>query len=82
MAAQAPGDVRENDVAVVQLDREGRARENLLNAAEDLDRRFLYVRGYVGFGRPWPALSFAGSITNSDESRSFLLRLGYIIAQD
>jgi hypothetical protein len=82
MPAQAPGDVRENDVAVVELDGEGRAREDLLNAAEDLDRRFLYICGYVGFGRPRPALFFAGSITNSDESRSFLLRLGYIITQD
>ena len=52
MAAQAPGDVREDDVAVVELDGKGRAGEDLLDAAEDLDRRFLrFLRGLGGFGR-------------------------------
>jgi hypothetical protein len=38
MAAQAPGDVREDDVAVIELDGERRARKDLLDAADDLER--------------------------------------------
>jgi len=36
MAAQPAGDVRENDVAVVEFDRKGGARKDLLDAAVDL----------------------------------------------
>jgi hypothetical protein len=35
MAAQPARDVRENDVAVVELDGKGRARKNLLDASVD-----------------------------------------------
>jgi len=35
VTAQAAGDVRENDVAVVELDGKGRARKNLLDASVD-----------------------------------------------
>jgi len=50
--AQATGDVREDDVSVIELDRKGRAREDLLDAPGDLEGGFLDVlRRRFGFGR-------------------------------
>lgn len=51
MAAQPSGDVRQDDVAVVELDREGRARKNLFDAAENFERRFTGVLCRFGLGR-------------------------------
>ena len=50
MPPQAAGDVREDGVAVLELDPEGRARKDLLDDAEDFDRRFLYRLGRRGSG--------------------------------
>lgn len=43
MPAQTSGDMRQDDVAVIQLDGKRRARKNLFDAAEDLERRFFEV---------------------------------------
>jgi hypothetical protein len=50
-------------MAVVELDGKGRARENLFDTTEHLERRFLCVLGSVGFGgaRTGPAVSSARS---------------------
>jgi hypothetical protein len=40
MAAQTPGDMRENRVTVLKLDRKRRAGEDLFDRAEDFERRF------------------------------------------
>lgn len=43
VATQAARDVRENDMSVVQLDRERGAREDLLDAPVDLQRSLLRI---------------------------------------
>lgn len=49
VAAQTSGDVGQNDVAVVELDRKRRARKNLLDGSANLDRSlFDRLRG-LGF---------------------------------
>jgi hypothetical protein len=57
VAAQASGDMSKDDVAVVELDGEGRARENLLNAAQHFKRCFLNVLDRLGFRRAFRARS-------------------------
>src|SRR6185437_65504 len=52
MAAQTAGDVRENDVSVVEFDRKGRAGKHLFDASVDLQWRFFEVFGRVGFRSP------------------------------
>ena len=54
MAAQTAGDVRQNDVAVVEFDGERRARKDLLDAAEYLERRQRSIRALFG---PRPTVS-------------------------
>jgi hypothetical protein len=63
VATQTSGNMREYDVAVVELDGKGRARENLFDTAEHLERRFLCILGSVGFrgARTGPAVSSARS---------------------
>jgi hypothetical protein len=57
--AQPAGDVRENDVAVIELHRKRCAGKNLLDAADDLESGFLEILRRLGFfGRAW-ALSRA-----------------------
>jgi hypothetical protein len=41
MPAQAPGDMRQDGLPVLEFDREGRAGEDLLDRPEELERRFL-----------------------------------------
>jgi hypothetical protein len=49
--AQTPGNVCEDDVSVIELDRKGRAGEDLLDAPGDLEGGFLDVLGRrFGFG--------------------------------
>ena len=55
MAAQPAGNVRENDVAVIELDRKGRARKDLLDIADYFKRGFLDV--LRGLRRLWQASS-------------------------
>lgn len=51
MPAQATGDVRQDDMSVIELDRKGRAGEDLLDAPGDLEGGFLDVLGRrFGFG--------------------------------
>jgi hypothetical protein len=57
VAAQASRDMGKDDVAVVELDGEGRARENLLNAAQHFKRCFLNVLDRLGFWRALRARS-------------------------
>jgi hypothetical protein len=63
VAAQPSGDVRQDDVAVVELDGKRRARKDLLDAAERLERRFFDALGILGFwGR---GIGLTVSIANS-----------------
>ena len=57
VAAQPSGDVRQDHVAVVQLDRKGRARKHLFDVAEDFQR--LFFDGVI--------------ISRSDDAPSFLI---------
>jgi hypothetical protein len=50
MAAEPSGDVRQDDVPVVELDGERRARKDLLDAAEYFERRFLDALRPLCFG--------------------------------
>jgi hypothetical protein len=61
MSAQPSCDVRENGVTVVQLDGKRRARKDLLDRAENLERLFLRV--LRGLWSPFPTvfLSALGS---------------------
>ena len=68
MTAQASGDVREDDVTVVEFDRKGRAWKNLLDAPEHFERRFLDVFRDLSLGWPWAGP--AAPITNRDGSHS------------
>jgi hypothetical protein len=43
VASQAPGDVRENNVAIVQLDGKRRAGKNLFDTAVDFQRSLFVV---------------------------------------
>jgi hypothetical protein len=70
VAAQASRDMGEDDVAVVELDGEGRARENLLNAAEHFKRCFLNVLDRLGFWRAFRTRS-AFSIARRNVACSF-----------
>jgi hypothetical protein len=79
MAAQAAGDVREDDVAVIELDRKGRARKNLLDIADYFKRGFLDV--LRGLRRLWQASSGSVfSIANRDGRYSFYLIVAKRIA--
>ena len=50
MTAHAPGDMREDRVAVVELDRKCRTRKDLFDAADYLKRAlFDRLRGIMGF---------------------------------
>jgi hypothetical protein len=64
MSTQAPCNVPEDDVAVIELDRKGRARENLLNIADYLKRGFLDILRRRGFG--YARTGFGVSIAKSD----------------
>jgi len=59
VAAQASRDMREDDVAVVELDGKGRARKNLLNAAQDFKRCFFDVLGRLVFCRTRAGSAFS-----------------------
>lgn len=48
--AQPAGDVRENDVTVVEFDGKRRAGKHLFNATEHFERGFSVVLGGLGFG--------------------------------
>ncbi len=63
MPAQASGDVAEDDVAVIELDGERRARENLLDAADYLKWGFLDIlrRGHFGHAHAVSLFSIANS---------------------
>lgn len=62
MAAQSPGDVREDRVPVIQLDGERRAWEDLLDGPEDLERRlFCILRLRLGRARFGVSASGVGS---------------------
>ena len=63
MPAQASGNMCENSVAVIELDRKGRARKNLLDMSEYLDRRFLNVlrRLALWYARTGSVVSIANS---------------------
>lgn len=59
--------MREDNVAVIELGGEGCAGKNLLDAAEDLERRFFEILWSLGFrrARAFPAAFFIVAITNS-----------------
>jgi hypothetical protein len=63
MPTQASGDMREDDVAVIDLDRKGRARKNLPDMPEHLDRSFLDI--LRGFAFWYPRTGSVVSIANS-----------------
>lgn len=68
MSTQAPGNVPEDDVTVIELDREGCARKDLLNAADYLERGFFDVlRGAGRAGLRHAHAVSVFSIANSDE---------------
>jgi hypothetical protein len=70
--AQASGDVRQDDVPVIELDRKGRARKNLLDIAEYLKRGLFHILRGVGF---WYACACSVlSIANGYGKRSFFIR--------
>lgn len=71
MPAQASGDVRQDDVAVIQFDGKRRAWKDLFDAAEDLERRFLGVLGKgCGFRGPRAGLTSV-AIASSYRACSF-----------
>jgi hypothetical protein len=70
MSPQTPGNVSQNDVAVVEFDGKGRAREDLLDAAVHLQRRFFRVLHGFHFGGAGVVVFFA--VTNSYNECSFL----------
>jgi hypothetical protein len=63
MPTQASGNMPEDDVAIVELDRKGRARKNLPDMSEYLDRSFLDI--LRGFAFWYPRAGSVASITNS-----------------
>jgi hypothetical protein len=69
MPAQAPRDVREDDVPVVEFDRERGARKDLLYTAEHFQRRF-FVIGRALFCRSGTCVAITIS-TASDDDASF-----------
>jgi hypothetical protein len=64
MPTQASGNMPEDDVAIVELDRKRRARKNLSDMSEYLDRRFLDILRGFALWYPRTGSVFA-SITNS-----------------
>jgi hypothetical protein len=59
VAAQASRDMSKDDVAIVELDGKGRARKNLLNAAQDFKRRFFDALSRLVFCRTRAGSAFS-----------------------
>jgi len=70
MTAQASGDVREDDVAVVEFDGKRRARKNLFDAAVDFQRSLF---GIFRRGRFRSTRVGVAAVASSDNDVSFLL---------
>jgi hypothetical protein len=68
--------VRENDMSVVEFDREGRAWKDLFDAAVDLQRRFFEVFGGVGFGSP--GIVVFAAVASSDNVSPILRILAWL----
>ncbi len=68
MTAQAAGDVREDDVPVVEFDGKRGARKNLFDAAVDFQRRLFGVLGRCRFGSTGIHIA---SVASSDNGVSF-----------
>ena len=64
MPAQAPGNLSQDDVAVIELDREGRAWKNLLDAPITSSGASFKFCGCGRFGHAHSVSAF--SIANSD----------------
>jgi hypothetical protein len=69
MPAQTAGDVRQHDMAIVEFDGKSRAWEHLLDAAENLDRRFAVILDGFDFGSAGIRITFA-SCDNAGSFRS------------
>jgi hypothetical protein len=67
--AQTSGNVRQNNMAVIELDGKSCAGKNLLDAAEDFERRFFHRIGRFNFR--YACTGFIFSITSRNGSRSF-----------
>ncbi|HEY8314265.1 MAG TPA: hypothetical protein VIG51_08800 [Candidatus Baltobacteraceae bacterium] len=70
MTAQTAGNVGEDRVAVLELDRKGRAWKNLLDRAKDLERRLF---GRFGGRRPGGVV-FGSGFANCYDSLTFVLQ--------
>lgn len=64
MSTQASGNVSQDDVTVIELDRERRTRKNLLDTSDYLKRGFLNILLRSRFGHAHSISTF--SIANSD----------------
>lgn len=73
MAAQASGDMRQDHVAVLELDRERCARKDLLDAADDLERGFFDGLRIFDFG--WAGGSWT-TVTGCYGTYSFIISAG------
>jgi hypothetical protein len=58
VTAQTAGDMRKDDVTVVEFDGKHRAWKNLLDASEDLERGFFVILSCVCFWRTGCGVSF------------------------
>jgi hypothetical protein len=67
MPAQASGDMRKDDVAVIELDGKGRARKNLFDATQHFKRGFFDILSRLGLRRTRRP---AGSIARRNVERS------------
>lgn len=70
MPAQTAGDMRKNDVTVVEFDGKGRARKHLLDAPEYFERRFSVVLRDLRLGCAGVGIT----ISSCDYGCSFALR--------
>jgi hypothetical protein len=59
MPAQTSSDVREDDMAIIQLYGKRRARKDLFDASEHLQRRLAVVLHGFGFGKARAQITFA-----------------------